>query len=72
VTPALDVDKPCANSNECSMRWCVCPGSPYAPHNLEDGANAAGTCARFPAPGGAGWLCTIESGRIKRHGMIVD
>jgi hypothetical protein len=74
VMPARDGEKPCRSGNECSIGWCECPDNPFegGPHRLEDGAETAGTCATFPARGGAGWMCVVEQGRAHRQGIIVD
>jgi hypothetical protein len=74
ILPAGDGGKPCRESSDCSVQWCECQDNPFedGPHQLEDGAEATGTCATFPARGGAGWMCAVEHGHVIRHGIIVD
>lgn len=72
--PSTDGGKACRNGSECASAWCACPDNPFegGPHRLDDGAEATGTCAAFPARSGAGWMCVVEGGRIVRRGIIVD
>ena len=74
VAPAADEGKACRSSGECAAHFCECPGNPYegGPNRVADGTAATGTCARFPARGGAGWMCTVEDGVVHRQGIIVD
>lgn len=74
VAPAPDEGRPCRNRSECAAGICECPGIPYeaGPGRVEDGVEVTGSCSRFPARGGAGWICTVEEGVAHRQGIIVD
>lgn len=72
--PAGDGSKACRDGGECSLHLCECADNPFegGPHTVADGAEGAGVCATFPARSGAGWMCTVEQGRVHRQGIIVD
>jgi hypothetical protein len=74
IAPAPDEGKACRNSRECAAGLCACPGNPYpaGPDRVPDGTPTEGTCARFPVAPGAGWICAVEDGKVRRHGIIVD
>jgi len=78
LQPAADAGKPCRDKKDCQM-LCLCPGNlsfPGAEAHPEldqyEGAEMAGACAEYPLASGAGWQCTIDGGKVHRHGIIVD
>ena len=78
IKPAADAGKACRDRKDCQV-LCLCPGNlsfPGAEGHPEldqyEGAEMEGACAEYPVASGAGWQCTIDGGKVHRHGIIVD
>ena len=78
VQPAADAGKACHDRKDCQV-LCLCPGNLSFPGaegheelNQYEGAEMEGACAEYPPASGSGWQCTVDGGKVHRHGIIVD